>query len=310
MSSANLLSQNETTHSTDELKKNSVFFDPDPTRFIDGSGLTEFSKCPRSWYIKNVLRLVPDTKNPALDFGSALHKAVETFHKTGDVDIDKIVEEYGLADTQDHRNAAMLADAVEEYKTLKELHFKTFVLDGRPVVENSFAIPLGDVIWCGRIDRIIELPNGNAAVLDLKTSSADSSQFWNEFEVSISQTGYLWAASQALNMDVTSLVIVAFFTRKTRTPSRWGYRIFLRDKWQFEEWKTFVQAQSVRIRQVAESGAESVIQSAKFANFASCYSHKFGPCTFCNICRMPPESRPQLLATLKPNTFSPLKWKV
>lgn len=270
---------------------------------VDASALVEFARCPRAWFIHYRLRKVPPTPSVALSFGSALHEALADIGCGRTPDLQAIAGKWGLDKVQDRRDSLMLKEAIESYKQ----EYETYTLDtGLPAVECSFALPLtDDIVWCGRIDRIVRLPNGALAVQDYKTSSIDSSLFWNEFEVSIAQTGYLWAASQALGEDITTFVITAFITRTTNPQSRWVSRLFIREPTMFEEWKQFV-TQTVRSFPKAEP--EEVLTNGRFANLTSCYAHKFGACAYAGICRTPPSARMYLVTqTLADDTFSPLK---
>jgi len=283
--------------------------------WTDASALGDWLKCPRRWYIKHVLRRTPSGRTPALDFGTAWHQVMETHHQ-GVVPVTpeqliSIGRANGLTETQDHRNQLMLEDAYAVFLKLDRIPYPPYLVDGKPIIEGAFALPLDDsTMYCGRIDRIVALTNGKPAVEDYKTSSANSAQFWGEFEASVAQTGYLWAATQARGELVDTFIIQGLFTLKSGiTPKQLEERIFIRDYRVFDEWKAMVLSNTRRMAVLSRFGTTEVLTCGECCNRDACYSHKYGPCPFVAVCNMAdPEARLPLLSGLgfTDYTWSPL----
>ena len=272
---------------------------------LDGSAVTSFLLCRRRWYIEHVLRRIPATEPQSLRFGRALHLALYKQAKGQELSQEDLTS-LALDFEDDHRNAGLLQVALEQYKLL-DLDLKPLTRDGEPMVEVPFAIPLTEtIIYCGRIDRIVRLPNGAVAVEDFKTASYDSNTFWRDFEVSVSQIGYCWAVSQLFKEPVTTNIITAFFTRKVN-PS-WTRKIFFHPESQIEEWRALVLDVAERMLRFMQATPEAALTAP--ANPVACFGFKFGQCHFYPACEMPDgASRLNVLHSLgfKQNQWSPLK---
>lgn len=294
----------------------SMGFDAAGRLWLDGSSLTDFLHCSRRWFIKHVLRRTTTGTSPALDFGSAWHRVMELHNKHGRLDsaaIAAVAADFHLIDTEDHRNFPMLDAAYTKWLSLEHADFQPYLVDGKPVIEGAFSFPLTDsIMWCGKIDRLVQLANGKPAVIDYKTSSADSQQFWGAFEADLAQTGYLWAATQAMGTMVDTFIIQAHFTYKVPRAAdvMFKERIYIRDHRVFTEWREMICHAAATMSDLysvaADFSAEDVLCNGAHANRAACYAHKYGPCPYISICNMPdPAARRPILNGLG---FQDYRW--
>ncbi len=78
---------------------------------------------------------------------------------------------------------------------------KTIVINGEPLVEKKFAIPLHDdeevgILLCGTIDRLAKKDNGCFLVADYKTTSNwNPVEYFKDYKASPQLLTYLWAVN-------------------------------------------------------------------------------------------------------------------
>lgn len=180
----------------------------DPTTLpIDNSSLETFKTCARMWQYAKVQRRKRAGAEASLDFGKAIHAALETRYKQA-----------GAAAPSDAVAAAMHAaidtaytgidTPLEEWKTLARANEIVDLYNAERqaepfevlAVEAPFAIPVGEVqgirvLWTGRIDLLVRW-EGMVYVLDHKTMGQWSSGKGAEFENSAQFKGYAWAMQE------------------------------------------------------------------------------------------------------------------
>lgn len=155
--------------------------------FISYTGIKDYLKCPRAYYLKNVYR-DPKTGyriqvvSPYMTLGALVHDAIKWYlQMQGQVSKDQLMEKYrnfwlkyrgkrgGFATREDEasfgkRGLKMLDNfydnAKDLEKSLKADDFLKFKID-----ETTFLL--------GKIDFLGEMPDGSIHVLDFKTGSKD-----------------------------------------------------------------------------------------------------------------------------------------
>lgn len=209
----------------------------DNTIFIDNSTLERFTKCARSFEYYAVKRRCGGGTRIALNFGTAVHAALEARYKGLPLADQVATGHAALAGIEippeEHRNATFLTDVLNKYDAycLVNDDFEPIKVDSTPFVEHSFALPLGsvagrdgiryNVVYTGKIDLLVK-HNGRIMPVDHKTTSMFGPSFFDEFVNSSQPHGYAWAASQLLNQPIDGYIINAIVVRK---PTRTGTAI-------------------------------------------------------------------------------------
>ena len=271
------------------------------TLILDGSTYAKWQSCRRHGIFKTALKRRPVGKTAALDFGSALHEMEHAYRSTGTADVMAIAERYNLVNTDDHRNVVMLQFFYDEIQKRYPFgnDYRTIVADnGTPVLEGPFLLPLsndGTILWAGRIDRAILFPDGSPAILDHKTSSEDSAQFWGQFDFDCSQYGYVWALQTLLGRPVDRFCIRAYFTRKSHV-NKEAIRdqTYIVDPRRLAEWHSNLVIRCRSIKNTLEWLAKTqpseylteVLRPAH-SNWHACFAHKYGACPFTKVCLQP-----------------------
>lgn len=139
------------------------------------SAIDTFDRCPLKYKFGYIERpSVPE--KPEFFFGSLLHKIVQQALAKDPIrvpieELNQTLEENWREDIFESK------DQSEDYKNLGLTMIRNFHADHTPglthivAIERRFAIPLGDHILTGVIDRIDKLPYGPYEVIDYKTST-------------------------------------------------------------------------------------------------------------------------------------------
>lgn len=155
--------------------------------------------CAREYFFGMVLHRRSAGRTPALCFGSAWHKALETHYKTGgdEAAVNEAVimawEEHGVSD--DYRTLDRVLLDYRKYRqqfgTPDKEDEKTLGWPDSPLIEVAANVEGGGLIhpYAGLLDRIIKV-NGLVYVQDHKTTSRFDKNFWRQFELSSQMMGY------------------------------------------------------------------------------------------------------------------------
>ncbi len=141
------------------------------------SGLQTYLMCPLKFKYGSIDKVQPEFTPQALAFGSAVHDALDSYYKSGQlltVDMMVNILRNGLAD-----------------ETIKlEYDLEELIYEGRSLLTQAIAMPVGTIIGTevpveipvtndftiiGRIDMISE-ENGQTVITDFKTASKKPSQ--------------------------------------------------------------------------------------------------------------------------------------
>jgi hypothetical protein len=317
------------------------------TLLIDNSSLEHFTTCPRQAHYSIVRRLKPTGERVPLIFGGIIHKILEARYRACTT---------LHAQTQEVTNV-MLATAQREFDkwTPPEDDFRTFScavelirryedaypfeqfevvrgLDGSPMIEVPFAIPLGEIainsdftyldlstnqvitrhvktiklVWMGRIDLVYLSENGGGLyVMDHKTTSVMGPSYFSAFTIAHQMYGYAWAVEQLCGKQVSAVVINALGVRKpTRTGNAFEFKreVIPVQRGLLDEWKRdciYIVADFV----------EMCRRGYMPKHTAWCVG-KFGECPFRKVCTLESTEQREVMLTsgeFVANDWSPLK---
>lgn len=204
----------------------------DGALIIDNSFLEQLQECPRLLQYEQFQRIRPSGVRSGLNFGSAIHLAMEHRYKKYGSDLDALTtlecegEQAELLSRffvenpppeECYRNLNWAMDIIGHYNV--RYATEPFNLlegaDGKPMVELPFVVPFAaydthgsmyrinsldgvlvpdhvPIIYAGKID-LPTLWDGHLFVLDHKTTSQLGSLHFDELRVSPQQIGYCWA---------------------------------------------------------------------------------------------------------------------
>lgn len=215
--------------------------------FVDNSGWMEsITTCPRSLEYKQLYKRIPASETPALNFGSAIHLALEHRYKhylaqpVGDQFYNEIAALFNSffeshpPQMEDYRDMNWAMEVVKRY--MQRYSTETFSLlvgaDNKPIVELAFALPLYThwmqhpeapdegqaipVFYTGKIDLPIELDN-QIFVCDHKTTSILGDGFFSAMKRTAQMRGYCWAFEQLTGKKVQGYMVNAIRVKQPPT---------------------------------------------------------------------------------------------
>ena len=296
---------------------------------IDNSSLESFTTCAR-----NAEHTLVDKKRPAgrrspLEFGSAIHDALEHRYRLAvnrpltDEEKHQVIQRavsylttVSPPEADDWRNASQAHDVLVKY-------FETYATEVFTVldVENAFSLPLCEipvdlvdprtkqhvdlvkVYWTGKMDVIARNLNNQTFLIDHKTSSMLGPSYYRQFENSQQMHGYCWAASEIYNTPVRTVLINVLGSRK---PTRTGKSIQLERQfyhypnYMIDNWRHNVET-------LVADFLSHYFRDYFPMQTAWCVG-KYGDCPFLDVCLLEPAQRRVMLdsANYEDNTWSPL----
>ena len=316
--------------------------------FIDNSSWIEgFSTCYRFLQYKSLNLRVPYADKPSLNFGSAIHLALEhryRKYKNGYVD-DQYYSEVGELLTKffdEHPPAAgewrtlnWAMSVIKRYNERYDMESFSLLVDDKkePMVELSFALPLYThttgvwgfatdqppkipIIYSGRIDLPVSV-GGQTFVVDHKTTSILGPSFFERMKMSAQQKGYCWAFEQLTDVSVSGYIINAI---RTKEPPAYVMYNTKQGKYTPESWW---QESLQRERFLLKPGELDEWKRNTIALVEEFFHHyqsgympmkttwctQFGRCPYFDVCSMAEEDRGVMLASgmFTDNVWSPLK---
>lgn len=209
-------------------------------RFYDNTELSAYRRCPRRYFYRHILNLVPGGTSPELAFGLAWHAAMDevwAFPKPavfGDAfaawnrvwqeagypsfqEIDEFLEQ-DLAPRTPGTAGEMLGCYLE--KRLSWLSEEVELVS----IEQPFAVPLyedrEDLWYCGRFDKVVRY-NGGIWIVDHKTTTAYRKNgpfrftFLDSFSPNSQVEGYQFAGRLLYGSEFRGVLIDAALVHKT-----------------------------------------------------------------------------------------------
>jgi len=304
------------------------------TLFIDNSSLEHFTTCPRQALYSLVRRLKPAGERTALNFGGIIHKILEARYRACTAlhaqtpDVTQVM----LATAQrefdkwtppedDYRTFSCAVELIRRYEDAYPFEQFEVVrgLDGSPMIEVPFAIPLGliptnidgkditiKIVWTGRIDMAYISENGGGLyVMDHKTTSVMGPSYFSAFTISHQLYGYAWAVEQLTGKPVTAVVINALGVRKpTRTGKAFEFKrdVIPVQRGLLDEWKR-------DCLYIVADFVEMCRRGYLPKHTAWCVG-KFGECPFRKVCTLETDDQREMMlqsGEFVKNDWSPLK---
>jgi hypothetical protein len=176
------------------------------------------------------------------------------------------------------------------------------VLTDNPELEAAAtgSLPL-QIKWTGICDMVAEI-NGENWLIDHKTSSILSADFFEGFNLAMQPVGYLNAIRQAYpDLNLAGFMVNTLVCRKpTKTgkgfePHRSYHRY---PEWLFEEWKS----DTIHL---IEEFLDNLFRNS-FPKKTSWCVGKYGKCAYLDVCTMEPQHR---LAILNSDQYVDNSWK-
>lgn len=211
--------------------------------FIDNSFIELLTTCPRALQYNSLLRRIGAGENAALNFGTAIHHALEyRYRNYRNVSPDLFLEDELAVllgayfdehpcPEDDWRNLNWAIEVMKKYnERYANEPFNLLVGDdGVPLVEMSFALPLFkyngwflkplgeepmiEVVYTGKIDLPV-IWDDQLFIIDHKTTSMLGDQFFNEMRMSAQQKGYSWAFQTLTGRKVAGFCINAIRSKQ------------------------------------------------------------------------------------------------
>ena len=169
----------EVAHLDDELENRAV-----QSFVMNVSALNNYLKCPLQFYYQNIVR-IPSPKNEAMEFGSAVHHALEhLFKKMQEAEQFPSADEF-VADFTWYMRRHRESFTKESYarrleygqKILVEYYYQ-YIRSWNKIVtveRNLKNIPVDDIYLKGKIDKI-EFRGKEATIVDYKTGDPEKSR--------------------------------------------------------------------------------------------------------------------------------------
>lgn len=312
--------------------------------FVDNSFLESLVTCPRKAQYEKLNKRVSSVDKPALNFGTAIHTALEYRYKhyknqSPDIYFDQEIavilakhfEEHPQP-TEDFRTLNWALEVVKQYNLRYPIEpFSLLESNGEPMVEMSFALPLftygppGEeqtpIIYSGRIDLPV-MRDGQLFILDHKTTSMLGASYWEQAKMSTQGRGYCWAFEQLTGQVVTGFGVNAIRSKepplyvtngtadkktgKSLSPAKWWEESLQREWFYLKE------------GEIAEWKRDAIERVKLFFHFyQNEYYPMFNPkpctmygrCSYFDVCTVKEDERGIMLASglFTENTWTPLK---
>lgn len=172
-------------------------------RIWDNSAIDCFLKCRKMYYWRMVRNLDTKTTAPALDFGRAIHEAMDVYYMEGLAKaLDKFREIYKDREGEELRTVENGVKALEWYA--KVYANEPFKVLGKPEV--GFVFPIGDHLWGGRMDLPVEW-DGQLWIMEHKTTGYLNSNYFKQFTLDRQVTSYVVGAEAYLGRKCAGCII-------------------------------------------------------------------------------------------------------
>jgi hypothetical protein len=144
-------------------------------------------------------------RSPALEFGTAIHEALDTYYTDGLTKaVAKFRETYSDIEGEEVRTIENGVKALEWYaKVYAQEPFKVIA---KPEV--GFVIQLGDILWGGRMDLPIEW-DGQLWIMEHKTTSRLDANYFKQYQLCKQITSYVVGAEEYLGRKCSGCIVNA-----------------------------------------------------------------------------------------------------
>lgn len=230
---------------------------------VDSSMRGAFVSCPRNFYYGYLLSLRKGSSNIHLHFGGCIAHAMEVARKSywqhGLDEIHSVaaactafIQQWGDYEPPEEvlRSRAGIKsidaglDAILSYFEQYPLgsdQLKPLMINGEPIVEKSFALPIegtehpttgNPIVYAGRFDMLAEF-NGAIFVVDEKTTLSLGPNWRSNWLLRGQFTGYVWGA-RTFGVEASGCIIRGIGILKQSIQHE--QVILSRPQWQIEQW--------------------------------------------------------------------------
>jgi len=164
-------------------------------RIYDYTTLDTFLQCRRKYYWMMVRHLRPKVTSIYLIFGQHMHSALAEYYRSGlDAAITIWRETFKDREGEELRTSANGEKLLRGYaEVYRNEPFKIVEIGGKPAIEIGFVIPIGNILYAGRIDALVQW-GGDLVVLEHKTTSRIDSGYFKQFNPDMQIDGYIYGA--------------------------------------------------------------------------------------------------------------------
>lgn len=268
---------------------------------IDNSLLSTFKRCPTAAYWESIRKKRIASPNVHLNAGGAFAHGLEVtrdafYNRDVPSDdaialgIEALIGYWKDIDGKIRTTKTLdrMVGALIEYFELWKMESDVFrpyrKSDGTHAIEFNFAIPLEDIlhpetgepiIYCGRLDMLVQDSNGLILVEDDKTASQLGDQWIKNWNLDSQFTGYCWAMRQH-DIPVAGALIRGISILKDRYGS--AQAITYRSQRECEEWLSMTKYYIKSLIAMWQSGFYP-----KTLDKFSCNS--YGGCSYEQLCK-------------------------
>ena len=259
---------------------------------IDASLIKESACERRLWYM--LFRgLRKRNSNHKMEYGTAVHKALESYYGDGDKDkaINAAIDHYAdvLVPDKDFRDLAHLVNLLNQYFKLDTgLEVKR---DPEPLLEMRFAYPYRqteklDILFCGTID-FVGTYFGRPVIVDHKSTAAyNTSAYFASYKVSPQLMFYNLIWNTMFPDDYIGCMINGIFLGRSNKNKFERSEIFEFSKDRLTKFQAYVDDLVDRLVAKFDEHSDDLDKEPEnifLSNFASCET-RFGLCSFSPLC--------------------------
>lgn len=251
----------------------------------DSTQMKCFINCPKRYYnnyVRCIARLEFEEESVDRLFGEAIHKGLEVFYKTKDMEQGKQKFADSFTDVEDEKvktkdNGLILLD---EYVGYHNHNFSQWEVIA---TEQIGMIDISGHEYLVKIDLVIRL-NGNVYVVDFKTTTSKNRQgFMKKFKLDIQPTGYIKWCKNTFGACSGFIPVAMFMGNRERAykgePAgfhcNFDWDIFNRTEEHLQDWE---HEMSVRLGQIENCHATNLW----LKNTDYCSSYK--GCQYADLC--------------------------
>lgn len=255
------------------------------TLYIDNTMISCFNQCPQKFKWRHVEHLTSKgSESSALTFGAAMHKALETLYKGESLETAILSFQKEMPE-QEGEGARSIVNGV---KLIEAYHKKWFPENFKVIkVEVSANIELTkDIIFCGRLDTIIER-DGEVYILEHKTTSNFK---WFIPTPNHQVSGYLYILNE-MGYKPEGCIVNLMLVSKTKNDF---HRIITqRDTEQLNDWRKIILTTKLNI------------DKCESTNWWPRYTHSCWNCGYVDLCN----SDENALEYVKESLYLKKQWK-
>ena len=151
------------------------------------------------------MHLTPKHVSPALSFGLAIHEALKVNYTKGKSmveGVERFREVYKDREGEKLRTVVNGVRMLEEYGKIYTQ--EPFEVIGKPEV--GFVLPVGDVLYGGRMDALVDW-SGEMWIVEHKTTASMKYNYFKQFEMDFQITGYIVGAEASLGKKCSGCLV-------------------------------------------------------------------------------------------------------